>query len=200
MDIMKQTNKQNINARGIKSDIHNDHLYGINCTPTKKVWYLVYTKTNQEKYAKTNLLRQNYQIYLPLFNHKKRFRGQYRNFVEPLFPRYLFIQLNTNDDNWAPIRSTYGVQNIVYFGLQPAAVSDQIIASLKSQEADNGVFYLPDQEFNAGDSVRIAEGFMNGLEGVLLAKNSKERVQVLLQYIGKELEVTVSVNKIEKIL
>lgn len=168
-------------------------------SPTDKAWYLLYTKPRQEKYAKENLVRQNYQVYLPMYGNKRRFRGHYQAVIEPLFPRYLFIRLDTGSDNWAPIRSTYGVSNIVYFGFKPVAIPDSDITELKTHEDDKQVYYPPDQDLSIGDNVRIADGFMTGLEGVLIAKTGRERVQVLLQYIGKQLEITITEDNIEKV-
>ena len=48
-----------------------------------------------------------------------------------MFPRYLFIQLDRENDNWMPIRSTIGVQNLVQFGGIAARVPDNLISDLR---------------------------------------------------------------------
>ena len=74
-----------------------------------KKWYLIKTKPRQEQIAILNLERQHYYVYCPsaLINQK--------NVV--LFPGYLFIQLDSEMQNWSPIKSTKGVLNFVRFPL-----------------------------------------------------------------------------------
>jgi len=166
---------------------------------TTKLWYLVYAKPKQENKACENLLRQGYEVYLPLYRARKRYRGRYRAVVEPMFPRYLFIYLDTSVDNWSPIRSTYGVANIVYFGSQAATIASSVIDILKSHEGEDQIYQIPNQELKVGEAVRIMDGSMIGLEGILVEKSGKERVSILLSYIGKELEVSVPVNDLMRI-
>ena len=53
-----------------------------------------------------------------------------------LFPGYLFIYLDANLENFAPIRSTKGVLNFVRFGLNYAKISNKIIDFIKYNELD----------------------------------------------------------------
>jgi transcription antitermination factor NusG len=54
-------------------------------------------------------------------------RGRLAEVVEPMFSRYLFIRLDTEHSNWAPIRSTLGVSRLVSFGNRPAPMADELI-------------------------------------------------------------------------
>mgnify|MGYP000091062149 CR=1 FL=1 len=87
-----------------------------------KAWYLVYSKPQQETVALRNLEQQDYHAYLPCLTEKKRVRGVYKSVTGPMFPRYLFIELDSQFDNWSPIRSTRGVSGLVRFGQQAARV------------------------------------------------------------------------------
>ena len=60
-------------------------------------WYLVHTKPRQEKCALDNLQRQGYQCYLPTRPSEKLRQRLLTLADEPLFPRYLFIQLGMDD-------------------------------------------------------------------------------------------------------
>jgi transcriptional antiterminator RfaH len=75
--------------------------------------------------------------------NRKRVRGRYRSLVEPMFPRYLFIQLDDEGDDWGPIRSTIGVANMVRFGMMPARVPDGLVQLLRGREDEQGVQSLP---------------------------------------------------------
>lgn len=71
-------------------------------------WYLIHTKPRQEKCALENLERQGYACYLPMLPTEKLRQRILTIGEEPLFPRYLFIQLDSGAlaKSWSPIRST----------------------------------------------------------------------------------------------
>lgn len=162
-----------------------------------KSWYLVYTKPRQETLAQENLARQGYGVYLPKLRLMRRRRGKQEAVVEPLFPRYLFIHLDTETDNWGPIRSTFGVASLVRFGAEPAQVPDAFVAHLKAQEGQEGLHEWAEPKLKVGDRVRVAEGPLKGVEGILLAKSGQERVMLLLDMLGKEVRTHLGENQIE---
>jgi len=164
----------------------------------EKCWYLVYTKPRQEDVARANLERQGYHVYLPRCHKKRRRSVGIAETIEPLFPRYLFIHLDTETDNWGPIRSTLGVASLVRFGRQPASVPAALISFLRSREGTDGLHAWATPEFRAGDRVRVASGPMEGYEGILVAKSSRERVLVLLDILGKRVRTQLDVANVEK--
>lgn len=162
-----------------------------------KSWYLVYTKPRQEEVALTNLTRQGYGVYLPRLRQSRKRRGKRVLVVEPLFPRYLFIHLDSHTDNWIPIRSTLGVMSLVRFGTEPARVPDDLVAHLKSQQGAEGLHEWAEPKLAVGDRVRVAEGPLAGYEGVLLAKSGRERVTLLLDMLGSQVRAQLATNQIE---
>ena len=157
-----------------------------------KAWYLVYSKPQQERLALENLERQGYQSYLPLVRNRRRRNGRYTSLIEPMFPRYLFVNLSDQTDNWSPIRSTIGVANLVRFGMHAARVPDSLIEAMRTRDED-GVQTLAPPELNPGDRVRIVEGVMAGYEAIFQAKTGKERVVLLLQ-LAQDRTARVQVN------
>lgn len=161
-------------------------------------WHLIYTKPKQEKLAETHLSRQGYHVYLPLFHSLQRRQGRYQTLVEPLFPRYLFILLNTSTDNWAPIRSTRGVTSLVRFGGLPAKVPAQLIKLLMKNENKNGAEQLNVPQFEPGENIQILDGVMAGYQGIVKAKNSTKRVTVLLDVVGKAMKVELPIDSVAR--
>lgn len=79
-------------------------------------WFLVYTKTWQEKIASANLVRQKYESFLPL-NQLKRMRfGLINLSIVTLFPRFLLVCFSAECDKCSPIHSTTSVCNHARFG------------------------------------------------------------------------------------
>ena len=161
-----------------------------------KNWYLIYTKPQKELVARENLERQGYEIYLPMARLRRRRMGKGTTRIEPLFPRYLFIHLDTKTDNWSPIRSTLGVSNLVKFGMYPSAVPEALIELLCDRCDEEGIQDITPDEYKEGEAIRVMEGPMTGLEGVFLAKTSSDRVMVLLDIVGKHTRVNMETEKL----
>ncbi|ABX78176.1 transcriptional regulator [Coxiella burnetii] len=162
---------------------------------TDSDWYLIYTKPRQERIAEENLERQGYRIYLPFIQVNRRRLGCYQLITEPLFPRYLFILLNIDKDNWGPIRSTRGVSALVRFGGIPAKVPPDFVQFLKNNETSASV---PPKVslFQKGQRVQIIDGVMAGYEGVFEMYSGAKRVTLLLDMVGKVTRVEVPLDSV----
>lgn len=162
-------------------------------------WYLIYTKPRQERLAGDNLERQGYPAYLPLVATRRRREGRIAKVTEALFPRYLFVRLSPERDDWRPIRSTLGVVALVSFGDVPARVPDALVDMLRGREDPTGLQDLPPVQLNPGDRVRVVEGALAGYEGVLRGRSGPDRVVVLLDIIGRANQVHVPVELVERV-
>ena len=160
-------------------------------------WYLVVTKPQSEFKAQENLLRQGYETYLPLVQTSRRRNGKVVNRTEAFFPRYLFIYLDKETDNWSPIRSTLGVAGLVQFGGLPAVVPENLIVNLKSNEDEFGLQSFEKKELKQGDLVDIIDGPFEGYKAIYQKMKSTERVSVLLDIVGKNTQVTLSMHELE---
>jgi transcriptional antiterminator RfaH len=126
----------------------------------------------------------------------KRRRQRWQKVIEPLFPRYLFVQLAVGIDDFGPIRSTIGVLNMVRFGNQPATIPQQAIENIQQQE--QLLLGQPGEHPNwqAGDNVQVIDGPFAGLNGIFQKQNSQERVIILLNFLGQQNSVVVDTNSI----
>jgi len=162
-----------------------------------KRWYLVYTKPRQESVAQQHLGRQGYEVYLPRVRQVRRRRGRRVATIEAMFPRYLFVWLDSNSDNWSPIRSTRGVVSIVRFGQEPGRVPDEFIGYLRGREDVQGLQTIPADEPKPGTRVRVTAGSFMGFEGVYQARSGRERVIVLLEIMGKVARTAIDRDSLE---
>lgn len=165
--------------------------------PPSEKWYLVYSKPRQETVAQLNLERQGYEVYLPRVRQPRRSKGRATSIVTPMFPRYLFIRLDRETDDWGPIRSTFGVVSIVRFGQAPASVPDDLIAVLRSREDREGIQVLPVEEYRRGAKIRITTGGFAGYEGIFIARTARDRVVVLLEILGRRTPARIEAGAIE---
>lgn len=160
-------------------------------------WFLIHTKPRQEGIALENLERQGYPCYLPMLPAEKLRQGKLVTLQEPLFPRYLFIQLGqgATAQSWSPIRSTRGVSRLVSFGNEPARVPADLVQMLQTHESDRSqdVQTL----FKSGDKVLIQEGPFAGLEAIYQMKDGEGRVMVLIELMSKPAQLKLHARQIK---
>jgi transcriptional antiterminator RfaH len=161
-----------------------------------KQWYVVHTKARQEMLA-AGLLEQRLTAAVLLPQVRQRTRGQMRS--APLFPGYLFVELDLEHVEASAVNNTPGVIRLVAFGGVPKPVPGRVIAALQARlaelEAQGG---LPQHPFKEGDRVRLKEGPLAGLEAVFVGPmRPAERVRVLLEFLGQEQEALVPVADLE---
>jgi transcriptional antiterminator RfaH len=159
-------------------------------------WYVIHTKPRQEQIACTNLERQSYNVYFPRFKVIKRIQGQHQAVMEPLFPRYIFLQPSSISQSLAPVRSTTGVSTIVRFGLEPAEIHIELVQSIRNFEEQRNIAKDEDiSPLQPGKYAQIVQGSLKGFEG-LISRVSKQRVILLLQMLGQDTEVSFSQSQL----
>ena len=156
-------------------------------------WYAVCCKPRQESVAEENLLRQGFRVYLPRIRIRQRRRGQWIDAVEVLFPRYIFIRVDPLRRSTASVRSTRGVVGLVRFGGQPAVVPDAVMDALRQREDTASGLHQDNRPlFSAGETIKLVDGPLSGMEGVFTQQDGDKRVIVLLELLGKANKVTIS--------
>jgi transcriptional antiterminator RfaH len=159
-------------------------------------WYLVHTKPRQEDIALANLERQGYECYLPQMRIERVRRRKAEVASEPMFPRYLFIRLDSSDQgkSWSPIRSTLGVSQLVHFGARAAKVDNTLVDLLRQRERA-----LPTEAmFHSGDSVVIADGPFAGIEAIYQTADAERRAFILLEILAKPVSMQIDTGRLRK--
>jgi transcriptional antiterminator RfaH len=121
--------------------------------------------------------------------------------LQPLFPNYLFIQLDEHVVNFNAIRSTRGVGSFVRFGLNHAVIGNGIIEDIKKSIAGNKQSKsLADLLANCqGDTVVLIQGALKGLEAIYQAKDGLERSVLMVKMLGQQSQVVVKNQDFEKV-
>ena len=170
----------------------NRGLAELESGPYALPWYVVHTKIRQERLACDNLARQGYIVYSPQIKQLKRLRGRQTAHLEPMFPRYIFLQPGAASHSISPVRSTLGVASLVRFGQEPAVMRAEDMRGIRDFEAHRNEASEEDiSPFRPGGRVRVADGPLAGLEG-LISNVSRERVIVLLHLLGQDTRVSIS--------
>ena len=161
-------------------------------------WYAAQTHPHAEAKAKAHLQRQGFDSYLPRYLKQRRHARRVEVVARPLFPRYLFVAIDTQIQRWHAIRSTIGISRLVGTGDGPAPVPQDIIDALKRREnADGFVVLAPPPRFAPGDKVRVVEGVFSDSLGLYQGMTGKERVAILLDLLGRKVRVALDPANID---
>jgi transcription antitermination factor NusG len=152
------------------------------------------THPSREFVAARNVRCQCHMIYyLPQFFDRLLKRRR------PLFPSYLFIY--TPDHNTGFLKRVTGISCVVGTDEHPAMLDNAIVDGLRAQENENGVISMDNAKrgFRHGDRVRILYSNMNHLEAIFDCTTARQRVRLLLRWIGGETTpVIVPIDQIER--
>ena len=156
-------------------------------------WHAVLCKPRREAVAEANLRNQGFDVYLPRMVGLRRRAGRWEQRIEPLFPRYLFLNEGERGLGLASVRSTLGVSGLVRSAGAPARVPSGFVEALRdSADPHTGCHRIEEAPFAAGARVRFAAGPLAGLEGVFEMASADARVVVLLDFLGKTNRLTVN--------
>jgi len=161
-------------------------------------WFAVQTKPCAEERVWHWLLhRHGLPVFLPKIEVIRR-RGPSRiTIVEPLFPGYLFVQMNAELTSWHKVKWAPGVRRIVCTGDIPTPVPLEVMELLRERSGPGEIMQWR-CEFRRGESVRVVHGPFIGLEGILERPTSRgDRVRVLLRILGGVAPVEIDVTHVE---
>lgn len=160
-------------------------------------WYVVQTQANAENKAVAHLARQGFATYLPRYLKRRRHARRVDVVAAPLFPRYLFVEIDVAVQRWRSICSTVGVARLVCNFEFPAPVPERVVELLRNREDTSGFIQLDHRsKFKAGDKVRVLEGAFYDCLGIYDGMPDRERVEILLDLLGRKVRVLLDAEAI----
>ena len=160
-------------------------------------WYLAQLKPNAGRIAQTHLARQGFETFLPLEEHTRRQRHRFVTATRPLFPGYIFVQLDTAVGGWQAVSSTTGIVRLVRFGTEPAPVPDGLVAALRAR-CDQAGRILPADMIDVGDRVRLASGPLTEFVATVERVAPDRRVWLLMDLMGSQTRVQSTLEQLKR--
>ena len=156
-----------------------------------KDWYLAYCRPREEYRASQHLRNQGVDSYYPQVEVARIQRGQRVARLEPMFPSYLFVQVDI--DAFPPYRlnATRGLRHMVRYGEQWTKVPQELIYNLMCQEDSDSSRSILDQLPHRGDKVLIQEGIFAGLEALYQEPDGELRSFLLLEMLHKQVRHSI---------
>jgi|SRR5579862_2304268 len=165
-------------------------------TPSRPQWYVVGTKPRREQFAQDQLARREVLTFLPRIVEPARFDG--REIVAPLFPGYLFVRIDI-EEQYFDVAWTPGVTKFIGFGTLPSPLEDRVVDFLQERTGHEGILRAV-PVFHPGERVRITHGPLEGLVGIIESPGSRRgRVRVLMELLRRQTRVEVPQQIVERI-
>ena len=177
-------------------------------------WFVVHTYSGYENKVKSNLesriasMNMEDRIYecvipmedvVTLKNNKKVVVQQ------KVFPGYLLVRLDLDDDSWRVVRNTPGVTGFVGSGAKPTPLSRREVESIlqvkvEGPEGAPAKKSRPRLEWENGETVRVKEGPFADFTGTIAEINEDQlRLKVLVNIFGRETPVELEFSQVAKL-
>ena len=154
----------------------------------REAWFALQVKPRHEKSVSLALERKGYEEFLPLYTAKHRWSDRYKEVEQPLFAGYTFCYFDP--ERRLPILQTAGVKGILGFGNGPIAVNEQEIEAIQAI-VQSGLSTVPYPDIEVGETVRLKDGPLCGLEGVLKQYRDSDRLVVSVTLLKRSVAVEI---------
>jgi transcription antitermination factor NusG len=157
-------------------------------------WFAAYTSPRHEKHVSQQMQHRGIQNFLPLYKSMRRWKDRRKELELPIFPGYLFVRMALRER--VRVLQVPGVVQLVSFQGRPAPLPDSEIEMLRGQLSQSGTLQ-PHPFLTVGRRVRVTNGPMSGMEGLLARKKEKFRVVLSIELIQRSVAVEVDMRDIE---
>ncbi len=158
-------------------------------------WWLLYTKSRQEKQLMRHLRQRDLPHYAPQIAHRRRSpAGRIRITYAPLFNNYVF--LCGDDEARYEAVCTGCVQKATSITDVPKFVAD--LRQIRDL-INLGVPLTLESRLEAGQHVRVRSGAFAGYEGTILRREQETRLLVSVQFMEQGVSVKLEDCQLELI-
>jgi transcription antitermination factor NusG len=154
-------------------------------------WFAIQTRPRHEKKVAIELREKGVTAFLPLFSSLHQWSDRRRLVQTPLFPGYVFVRIGGAADSRIPVLRTSGVLNFVGIRGIGVAIPDSQIEAVQTI-LDHQIPFTPYPFLSVGRQVRIQGGSLDGLQGILVAKNTDQSLIVSVELIQRSLAIRVA--------
>jgi transcription termination/antitermination protein NusG len=175
-------------------------------------WYVVHTYAGYENKVKSNLESRIssmnmedriFEVVIPLEDVVELKSGKRQVVSRKVFPGYLMVRMELDDDSWYVVRNTPGVTGFVGLGARPTPLSRrevENILAVKVEGAGAPKKTRPRLEYEVGESVRVREGPFADFSGTIAEINEDQlRLKVLVNIFGRETPVEFEFAQVAKL-
>ena len=166
-------------------------------------WYLVQCKPNAAQIAARNLENQHFGTFLPLQEITKRKGKIFQRQICPLFPGYLFVQIDPDQGPWRQVSSTRGVSRLVRLGAKPSVVPIEIVEALVARCDKQCVLRQTSEtqssQLHADSQAQVTQGPFSGFIATISDIEPNNRIYIIIEIMGQTTKVAINADALQPI-
>jgi transcriptional antiterminator NusG len=174
---------------------------------------VVHTQSGYEKKVKQNLEarissmnmeERIHEVVIPMEDVVEFKNGKKQVVQKKVFPGYLLVRCEMDDDSWYVIRNTPGVTGFVGQGAKPSPLPRRDVENflqVKDESEDAAPKRgKPRLEYEQGETVRVKEGPFADFSGEIVEINEDQlKLKVLVNIFGRETPVELEFSQVAKL-
>jgi transcriptional antiterminator NusG len=176
-------------------------------------WFVVHTYAGYENKVKNNLMsriasmnmeERIFEVVIPMEDVAEFKNGKRVVVQKKVFPGYLLVRCDLDDDSWYVVRNTPGVTGFVGLGARPTPLSRKEVESILQVKVE-GTEGAPKKtrprlDYEEGETVRVKEGPFADFTGTISEINEDQmKLKVLANIFGRETPVELEFSQVAKL-
>ena len=177
-------------------------------------WFVVHTYAGYENKVKSNLEsriasmnmeERIFEVVIPVEDVIEFKNGKKQVVSKKVFPGYLLVRMDLDDDSWYVVRNTPGVTGFVGLGARPTPLSRKEVESILQVKVEPARRTQPRRpgpawSTRSGESVRVREGPFADFTGTIAEINEDQlKLKVLVNIFGRETPVELDFAQVAKL-
>ena len=177
-------------------------------------WFVIHSYAGYENKVKSNLEsriasmnmeERIFEVVIPMEDVIEFKNGKKQVVSKKVFPGYLLVRMDLDDDSWYVVRNTPGVTGFVGLGARPTPLSRKEVENIlqvKPEDAEGTTTRKsrPKLEYELGESVRVREGPFADFSGTIAEINEDQmKLKVLVNIFGRETPVELDFAQVAKL-
>jgi len=161
-------------------------------------WYAIRTRSRHEKVAAREFDAQGISVFLPLVTSIRQWSDRHTKVEMPLFPGYAFVRVDYFSGDRVRVLRTTGVVDFVGQKAEGSSIPDEQIESIRTILIRN--VPVKDHPFlNVGQRIRVRNGALSGVEGILVAVKGTRQLVISVEPIQRSLCISLDDYQIENV-
>ena len=172
-------------------------------------YYVVHTYSGYEQRVKANLENritsmnmedQIFEVIIPTEDAVEIKAGKKQNVKRKVFPGYVLVRMELNDDSWYVVRNTPAVTGFVGPpGSRPVPLSYREVEAILA-EPEEGEAAVTSVEYEVDENVRVTSGPFADFTGTISEINADaSKLKVLVSIFGRETPVELGFDQVAKL-
>lgn len=173
-------------------------------------YYVVHTYSGYEQRVKANLENritsmnmedQIFEVIIPTEDAVEIKGGKKQNVKRKVFPGYVLVRMDLDDDSWYVVRNTPAVTGFVGPpGARPVPLSYREVESILAEPEEGEAATVTTVDYEVSENIRVTSGPFADFTGTISEINADaSKLKVLVSIFGRETPVELGFDQVAKL-